>query len=213
MIFNIEQNTPEWHRLRLGRFTASVCADLMMDEKTKGYQKLIDKIIEEMHTGQPTESDLFKGNVFTERGNELEQEAIQDYEFLTGESVERVGFIALSDWEGCSPDGLIGQDGLIQIKNPIFNTQRKYWKIYNEHKDLTDNEILQKIEKRYFLQTQFELYVTIREYNIFYSYHPKLAPIMLKIVRDEPLITEIKNKIIKAKEYIEQELKELRSLW
>jgi len=78
--FDIEQNTDEWVQIKVGKFSASTCADLLMDKKTVGYTGLIQKIIEERITGNPSESKKFQGNSFTERGHEFEPLARNDYE-------------------------------------------------------------------------------------------------------------------------------------
>ena len=65
--FDIKQNTDEWIALKVGKFSASSCAELLMDKKTKGYTGLIDKIVEERMTGNPSESKKFQGNQFTDR--------------------------------------------------------------------------------------------------------------------------------------------------
>jgi hypothetical protein len=107
---------------------------------------------------------------------------------------------------GCSPDGLINENGMIQIKCPIFSTQRKYLELVEEFSHLTPNEMLCKLNSGYYKQMQFEMFVPEREYNIFYSFHPKLKEIHLKIERDEVLIKQIEMAIIEATEYIDLEI-------
>lgn len=188
--FDIEQNTEEWDQVRVGKFTASKAADLLMNPTTQGYKNLIDKIFEERFTGMKSESDTFRGNGFTERGHELEPVAIADYELNSFNDVLPVGFVESCNWVGCSPDGLIDDDKLIQIKCPVFLTQYKYLQIYEEmtnQKNNTniDNDILKKIDSKYYKQMQFELYACDdRTKNIFYSYHPKLKPVELHITPD-----------------------------
>lgn len=209
IIHKMKQNSEEWDAIRLGKFTASSCSDLLMDKKTKGYTNLINKVLEERFTGDPCESNSFSGNYYTDRGHQLEPVAINDFEMKTFMDVEQVGFIEVDSWVGCSPDGLIGDNGMLQIKCPIFATQREYLKIVKENKDLSDNELLEKINKPYYKQMQFELMVADRDYNIFYSYHPKLKAVRLKITRDENLIKEIKERIVEATKIIKKETGEL----
>jgi predicted phage-related endonuclease len=197
--FDIKQNSEEWLALKVGKFSASTASDLLMAKTTAGYQKLIDKIIEERITGNPTESKTFSGNSFTERGHELEPVAREDYEFRSFNDVVQVGVIELDEWTLCSPDGLIGENGLIQIKCPIFNTQREYLKT-------------QKVPGNYYKQMQFELFVSEREYNIFYSYHPYLPAVEIRIERDEQMINEIQNRLEKAKAEVMAEIEFLNKL-
>jgi len=197
--FDIQQNTDEWINLKVGKFSASTCADLLMDKKNKGYQNLINKIVEERITGMPTESKTFTGNQFTERGHELEPVAREDYEFRTFNDVTIIGVIELDEWVLCSPDGLIGDDSLYQAKCPIFNTQKEYLKS-------------RKVPTNYYKQMQFELYVSGRKYNIFNSYHPHLPALDIVVTRDEQMIEDIRNRINEAKQEILNEIKFLSSL-
>lgn len=209
--FDIQQNTEEWDAVRVGKFSASTCADLLMDKSTKGYQNLINKIIEERITGQKTESRTFKGNEFTERGHALEPVARVDYEFRSFNDVDLVGVVELNDWVLCSPDGLIRDEAVHQIKCPIFSTQVKYLKLINKHHELSDNEKLKKIDYTYYKQEQFELYVTGRKYAVWTSYHPSLKSIDLKIERDDDMILNISNRITEAKEEIVKEISVIKS--
>lgn len=197
--FDIKQNSEEWEAIKVGKFSASIAPDLLMDKKNVGYTKLIDRIVEERITGQPTESKSFTGNVFTERGHELEPIAREDYEFRSFNDVVQVGVVELNDWCLCSPDGLINDNGLIQIKCPIFNTQKEYLKT-------------QKVPGNYLKQMQFELFVTGREYNIFYSYHPYLPSVEIKVERDEDMIAEIERRLNEAINEVINEIEFLKSL-
>ena len=212
---NIAQNTPEWLALRVGKFTASSAAELLMDKGCKGYIELIKKITEERFTGEPCESKKFQGNSFTDRGHLFEPLALIDYSTKYFYDVEPMGFVESDNGlYGCSPDGLINENGMIQVKCPIFATQRKYLKIVTEAKQLNlreiySNDIVYKLDSSYYKQMQFELFVAEREYNIFYSFHPKLKEIHLKIERDEDMIKQIELAIIEATEYIDIELNKL----
>jgi len=206
--FDIKQNSEEWINLKVGKFSASSADALLMDKKTKGYQDLIDRIIEERITGLPTESK-WTGNQYTERGHELEPVAREDYEFKSFNDVVQVGVIEYDDWVLCSPDGLINnnneldrlinRNGLIQIKCPIFKTQREYLRT-------------QKVPGNYYKQMQFELFVSGREYNIFYSYHPYLPPVEIRVNRDEQMIYEIQNRLEQAKAEVLAEIEFLKSI-
>ena len=207
--YDIEQNTDEWFALKVRKIGASNAPDLLMKKNTAGYTSLLDRLIEETITGERTESNKFKGNQYTERGHEFEPIARQDYELRTLTAVKIIGVVELDDWVMCSPDGLIGEDKLHQIKCPIFNTQRKYLSILSDNKGMTDNELLKKINGNYYKQCQYELYVTDRECNVWTSFHPNLSPIDLHVLRDEVLISEIKTRIEEIKN---EALKEINKL-
>lgn len=208
--YDIEQNSDEWFVERVRRLGASSAPDLLMDKKTKGYQALLDRMIEETITGEPTESKKFIGNKFTERGHEFEPIAREDYELRNLQVVDIIGMVILDDWVMCSPDGLIDDDKLHQIKCPIFNTQRKYLNVVNSNQELTDNELLKKIDGGYYKQCQFELFVSQRKINIWTSFHPHLKPIDLNIERDEELISKIQIRIKELKEEVLTEVELLK---
>jgi len=207
--FDIEQNSDEWYAERIRRIGASSAPSLLMDKKTSGYKEILDKLIEETITKDKSESKKWLGNSFTERGHEFEPIAREDYELRNLQVVDLVGMVIRDDWVMCSPDGLIDDDKLHQIKCPIFNTQRKYLNIIKKNIGLTDNELLKKIDGGYYKQCQFELAVTQRKINIWTSFHPHLNPIDLSIERDEELISEIE---LRIKELKEEALIEVKSL-
>lgn len=204
--YDIVQNEDEWYQIKIGKMGASAAPDILMAPTTKGYQGLIDRLVEERITGAATESKTFVGNAFTNRGHEFEPIAREDYEIRNLCTVDIVGVVELDDWVLCSPDGLIGEDGVHQIKCPIFNTQRSYLKVVETNKGLSDNEMLKKIDGSYYKQCQMELYVTDRKYNVWTSFHPHLPPIDLRLERDEILIEEIKSKIEQIKQQVEIEI-------
>jgi hypothetical protein len=193
IINDFQQNTDAWIQYKLGKFSASTADALLMDKKTKGYQNLIDQLVEERITGKPCEGK-FGGNEFTERGHELEPEAAQSYEFENFMPLEIVGVVERDEWVLCSPDRLIGDNGLLQIKCPIFKTQREYLRT-------------QKVPGNYYKQMQFELWVSEREYNIFYSYHPYLPAVTIRVDRDEEMIKQIAERVEQAKEEVLNEIK------
>lgn len=209
--YDIKQNSDEWIAIKVGKFSASVCNALLMAKTTKGYIDLIDKIVEERITGKPSESKVWKGNVFTERGHELEPVNRDDYEMRTFNDVVIIGVVELDEWVLCSPDGLIGDNMVWQAKCPIFNTQKKYLKLIEKHKDLSDNDILKKIDGNYYKQEQFELFVTGRKQAVWTSYHPNLNAIDLIIERDLVMIAEIEQRLIEAKKEVKIEILLLKS--
>lgn len=211
IIHNVQQNTPEWLELRRKKITASKCPALLMKDDAKGYTDLVEDVVEECITDKAVEGK-WEGNANTDRGHDLEAFAIKEYELLSFEDVIPVGFVELNSWVGCSPDGFIGVDKLIQVKCPIFKTQRKYLKTFEGSKDLSQNEIMYKLDSNYYKQLQFELYVTGRRQNILYSYHPNLDDIMLTVERDDKMIQQIQDRLIVTINRIKTELAELKRM-
>ena len=177
--YDIEQNSDEWMALRCGKFTASMFKDLFAKETTQTYQDAIYKIVFERLTGEVPESF---SNDWMQRGHELEQEASDWYSLTTGYEVLNGGFFKLSDWIGASPDGLIGEDGLIEIKCPKYSTMINY---------LLD----QRVPKIYEWQVQGQLYVTGRAWCDFICYHPKLKRLVLRIERDDKMLSDLEQKL------------------
>jgi len=196
--YDIEQNTDEWFEIKLGKFSASIANDLLMDKSNKGYKSLINRIVEERITLRKCENNLFKGNWATDRGHELEPIAREDFELRTLQVVKIIGVVEKNDWVLCSPDGLIGADKLHQIKCPIFSTQKDYLEKLNNGKS--------PISTAYYRQLQFELYVTNRDINIFTSFHPNLKPIDIEIKRDNQIIDFIDFRIKEAKKEVLQQI-------
>jgi putative phage-type endonuclease len=178
MIHEVEQGSPEWHELRSTRFTASSFYKMFLKENTKTYQNFINEVVFARLTGEVEEGYT---NDFMRRGIEVEPQAIEQYELDSFNKVHRVGFISYSDWIGCSPDGLIGTDGMIQIKCPKATTLMEYYG--------------GEVPNDYYIQMQGELFVTGRAWSIFYVYHPKLKPYEIKVDRDEEMISQIHEKL------------------
>ena len=182
------QGTPEWFEQRRGKVTASRIADLMAKTKC-GYstsrQNYLMQLLCERLTGKIEEG--YKSAAM-QRGNDLEAEARNWYQLETGESVEEVSFIdhPKINFAGASPDGLVGAEGLIEIKCP--NTA-------------THIETLRKKEPidRYYKQMQWQMAVTGRKWCDFVSFDNRLpdnlAYFCKRIPRDEAVIQEIEQEV------------------
>lgn len=158
----IEQGTPEWHKQRLGKVTASRIADVMMKTTTAGYQNYQAQLVCERLTGQPTESFV---SAAMQHGTETEAQARATYSLLTGLDVQEVGFVphpklAMS---GASPDGLVGEAGLVEIKCPQPAAHIR---------TLTGS----KVDRKYVLQMQWQMVCTDRSWCDFVSFSPDLPP-------------------------------------
>lgn len=195
MIFhNIEQNTPEWDIVRIGKFTASTFYDLFMKETTQGFQDALYKVAFERISGVKADS---YSNEWMQRGHEYQPLAQEQYELETFNKVHNGGFFELSDWIGASPDGLIDEDGLIEIKCPKYNTQIGY---------LIDKEV----PKKYSWQIHGQLWVTNRAYCDFVSYHPNLPLLIKRVERDTKKDKELETQLNIAIEKTQQIIKQIK---
>ncbi len=188
----LEQRSPEWFAIRIGCVTASRIGDMMAKTKTgwgasrKNYRT---ELVYERITGKawpqriPTEA--------MQRGTDLEAEARGEYakrvKFIDGWTVEKVGFclhpsIPLS---GASPDGIVGNEGLLEIKCPNLAT----------HLDTIERGSVLD----YLLQCQWQMACTGRQWVDFCSYDPRwaLQPLFIKrIKRDTDKIAELETEVM-----------------
>ena len=185
----VQQGTPEWHQLRLGKVTASRVADILAKTKTgpsasRGNYLIelalqrVTKTIEESYT-----------NAAMEWGTQTEPQARVAYEVKTGNFVDQVPFVdhpTIAGF-GCSPDGLVGDSGLIEIKCPNSATHWSYIKA-NEPPN------------KYFIQMQAQMAVTGAKWCDFVSFDPRMPErsqlLIVSVPRDSEFIlfmeTEIK---------------------
>lgn len=168
ILVDCEQGGELWHALRLGVVTASAADKILTasckpSAQAKGYMA---SLLSEWATG---EAEPWNGTFWTERGRQLEPEAIALYEFHSGITPFRPGFVFRDETRstGCSPDWLIGEDGIGEVKCPKAETHMTYM--------LEDT-----IPKAYIPQVQFQLWVTGRPWADFVSYFPGLPPVIVR---------------------------------
>ena len=120
------QGTPEWLAERAGRVTASMISNVLMKPETAGYRDYLSQIVAEMLTGKPQGSDYT--NAYMQYGTETEPLARSAYEVAFDSIVTEVGFCEhpTIKQSGASPDGLVGHDGLLEIKCPKVSTHLSY---------------------------------------------------------------------------------------
>ena len=178
----LEQGTEEWLRVRLGKFTASDAQAIAANGK--GLETLIyDKAAEIMTKRLPNQYS----NVDLERGKELEHLARNSYEMETGNTVGEVGFIESDEYSGCSPDGLVGDDGLVEFKCPNDRVYLIY--LYTG-----------KVDTGYEWQMQMQMLVSGREWVDYVAYNPNFERcyVIKRINRDEVKISKLKVGIAQA---------------
>lgn len=183
------------HPDRYGRFTASGFAKLFAGKTTATRQDAIADPVWFRLTGSAPESF---STVWTERGHELEPLAREQYEYDRFCAVQDGGFWTLGEWVGASPDGLVGNDGLLEIKCPKHTTIMRY--------------LLQpgEVPKEYFWQVHGQMYVTDRAWCDFSVYHPDMPLKVIRVHRDEKTEAELIKTLSAAIEEAEALLESLK---
>jgi len=171
----IEQGTPEWFMQRLGKVTASRITDVLAKVKTGEAAAREDyrtELVVQRLTNDPGESFT---NAAMEWGTQTEPMARIAYEAQANVFVEQIAFVdhPTIEWFGCSPDGLVGETGLLEIKCPNSKTHIKYL-------------LGGKPPAKYVPQMQCQMAVTGRKWCDFVSYDPRLPEdLQLFVVRLE----------------------------
>lgn len=177
----MEQGSPEWYAIRLGKPTASEFHRIITAVKgdlSKSARKYAHALIAETLLGRPLEKP--PGAPWAmERGKQLEPLAIQQYAFSNDVEVRRLGFATTDDGRiGASPDGLIvGSRGGLEVKCTLDENHMRIW-IDGPGDD-------------YKQQVQASLAVCELEWWDLYAYHPELPPRTIRTYRDEPYIAKM----------------------
>ncbi len=172
IIHDVTQGTAEWLTLRAGIPTASNFSMLVTStgERSKSLAGYALTLAGEMFAGKPLE--VWDGNQWTDRGKELEAEAIRLYEFANDTEVKRVGFVTDNDKShGCSPDGFVGQDGMVEIK---------CLKPENHIKAILYFQAKGSCPTDYIQQTQGQLLIAERQWCDLIFYHPALPLLTIR---------------------------------
>jgi len=169
-IVNCEQLSEEWFAVRRAIPTASNFDKIVTSkgEPSKQREKYLFRLAAEKVSGFSEETYQ---NAAMVRGIEMEKEAREFYQLVNDVEVEQVGFCIANGGWACSPDGFVGEDGMIEIKCPISSTHVSY---------LLDN----KLPTEYYQQCQGELFVTGRKWLDFISYYPGIKPLIVRVKPD-----------------------------
>jgi len=174
---NCEQGSPEWFDQRAGVPSASnfkrIFTGTGKPASAAGQQTYMFELIAEW---MGAKEETFKSE-WMQRGNELESQAVSYYEFQTDNDVTTVGTVFKDARReiSCSPDGLIGEQGGLEIKCPKSLTHVKYL-------------LSGKVPSEYIPQVQGSMYVTGRKWWDFLSFHPDLPPLLIRVKRDDVFI-------------------------
>lgn len=200
----MEQRSDEWFSARLGKVTASKLNDMLAKTRS-GYStsrnNYLIQLVSERLTGQRVESYI---NNAMQHGIDTEDEARNAYVFKYADVVEE-GFVdhPTIPMCGASPDGLVGDDGLIEIKCPLATTH-------------TQTLMSGEAPKKYINQMQWQMACTGRKWCDFVSYCPSfpsnLQLFVKRVERDDKLIEELEDEVKKFLEEVDQNVNKLKEI-
>lgn len=202
----MEQGTAEWHAARCGKVTASRVADVIAKTKSgpsASRANYMAELICERLTG--VVGDTFKSPAM-EWGTTNEPLARTAYESAGGILVTEVGFVPhpTLDAAGASPDGLVGDDGLVEIKCPNTATH-------------LDTLLTGKIPDRYNTQMQWQMACTGRDWCDFVSFDPRLPERMQMFIQRVPrnpiTITQLEAEVIEFLRELDTKIVSLNNIF
>lgn len=199
----MEQRTEEWHEIRLGKVTASRVADIVIKTKS-GYaatrSTYMTELLAERLTGVRAEKWTSSAMQW---GVDHEDAARAAYEIRTGNIVDEIAFVAHPTIEmaGCSPDGLVHEDGLIEIKCPTTIN----------HIEILMNEIP---PEKWIIQMQWQMACTGRQWCDFVTFDPRLPSDMsmaiIRVSRDDAMISKLEEEVNIFLRELEDKIKRLK---
>lgn len=176
------QGSVAWIKARLGLPTASEFHKIVTPTGKLSSQadKYAYRLIYEALSGQPAQ-DL-EGLEWIERGREMEPKALMAYEFENDVVTQEIGFITTDDGEiGCSPDRLVGVNGLLELKCPSPQMHIQY--------------MAEGPGDKYQPQVQGQLLVSDRSFVDFMSFHPWMPRVLIRTIRDEGYISILRRSL------------------
>jgi len=200
-IIECEQRSPEWHKARDLKLTASNATAIM--SAGKGLETLCNDILIKHYSSGAYED--FVNDPFTrhmQRGVEFENKARVIYELSTGNKVKQVGFVEFDEYSGCSPDGLIGDYGMLEIKNL-------------SDKAFVDLAVTGKVDSSHRNQIQMQLYLTGRHWCDYFAFNPNFDPcyICVRFKPEADSFERIKHGINCGKKIIESKKERLDKIF
>ena len=206
LLHNCLQGSDEWLALRLGVVTASEFDQIITPAKlelSKSATKYMCRKLAEWMMGAPLEAFT---SPWMERGTALEPEAVRYYEMERDCETSAVGFISTDDGMiGCSPDRLIGDDGLLELKCPALETHVGYM--------LDPGSLVAE----YRLQTQGQMWVSGRHRGDIMSYYPGFPAVIVPLKPEEKVFAALElhvpafvRTMLLAQVSLQQEYGELR---
>lgn len=200
IIIDCQQGTEAWFRARLGIPTASEFGTILAPKagsESKTRRTYLYKLAGEIVTGEPSEKFSTPA---MERGHALEPEARDLYAFMTDSEPELVGFMVDADppTRGCSPDSLIGDAGMLEIKTKAPHL-------------LIDVLKRDQFPSEHVAQCQGALWVAEREWIDIAVYYPKMPLFVKRAYRDEEYISRLSDAVAQFNEELADTVSFLRS--
>lgn len=199
------QGSDEWLKIRVGMVTASRVADVVATLRNgkpgASRATYMGQLIAERLSGEPASSF---SSAAMQWGTETEPMARGSYEWVTGFSVEEVGFVRHPDIEaaGMSPDGLVGDVGLVEIKCPNTSTH-------------IDTLLGAKAPAKYIDQMQWQMACSDRQWCDFVSFDPRMPQNMnlfqIRIQRDDDRIAHLERSVIEFIDEMDAKIDQLTS--
>jgi len=202
-VIDAVQGTPAWLAARAGRVTASMIPNVLMKPETAGFRDYQAQLVAEILTGKPQGSDYT--NIHMQFGSETEPLARSAYEAETGFSVDEVGLCIHPTIEraGASPDGLVGNSGLVEIKCPKVATHLAYL-------------IAGVVPSGYKNQMMWQMACTGRDWCDFVSFRPDLPEhlqlFIVRFKRDSEKILELETAVISFLSTVDAMLAKLKKV-
>ncbi len=189
IIHDMQQNTPEWDAIRVGKPTSSEFAKLVTSkgDPSKQMPDYAVQLAADLYAGQAL--DRWEGNQWTERGHNFEDAARAFYEnSFADRLVTRVGFIT-DDAElyGCSPDSLVDDDGLLEVKCLSARHHVKALMYYDKN---------QRLLPEYVVQPQGQMYIAERDWCDSLFWHPELPAMIVRNLPDEKIVINLRLQIM-----------------
>lgn len=196
-IHNCEQGSPEWYAARLGVVTGSELPTVLAKGKGVIRRTYLLKLAGEQITNEPAENYT---NSYMERGKQMEGDARSTYMLIADVQLTQVGFVYNSAIDvGCSPDALIGADGVLEIKTCAPHI-------------LAEHLLREDFPPSHKAQCQGALWVTCREWVDLVCYWPRMPLLIRRAYRDEKYIEEMALEVHAFQVELEQVVTRLRAM-
>lgn len=203
----IEQGSTEWHALRVGKATASRIADIMRTGRggapSRDRQRYLGELVAERLTGQPTQS--FK-SADMHWGSETEPLAREAYAYVNMLTMEQVAFVdhPRIPMSGASPDCLVSEDGLLEVKCPATHTH-------------IATLLGAPIASDYITQMQWQMACTGRAWCDFVSYDPRMSESMrlfvVRLERNDEQIKTLESEVVTFLAEVDDVVQRLTALY
>lgn len=193
-IIHGEQGTELWEQNRIGSIGGSCIKSLMAKGQYKSRTTLLYQLAGEILSGEKYQ---IRQTPEMTRGLAFEQDARNAFELITGLDVEQVSLIKRTNHIHCSPDGLVSDGGGLEIKSPMATAQCKY---------IIEN----RLPLEYIGQIQHSLFVTGYSHWWFFSYHPKIKPLLLKVKPDQEYIKNLQSEILSFLKELDELVRKLQ---